>query len=577
MSLPDVSRRTTLGFLQSLFLPVRPVQAAIPNAAGMVCSSLQALRACDIERRSVLLAGIPDVPDGTVNWISGDYRATPAYRLDRDVFGSDMAPLATGAWVRQGIDTLPFVQAGSGAQPRTLEDKAREIVSVFDFGAKGDGVTNDTAAFDAAIATGKTVSVPYTTAGYIVTRIRVVNNMQVVGEKQGMALAPILIVNQPNSAAFYNDSRDNVFHCVFENLACRAAPGVAGTSFYAQATDTKYSGYFTFRQIETYRSLRTSYRGLFIFALWDRCRDGYLGTVIGGEHAAIVAMAGSYGQTNQQNLNRIRDSMFFGAVGGTAAIAASFGILWTIDNTNFEALRTQAFACFNLFQVRFSNCWFEDITAPSIVHAGNYPATNAASGVTFDHCNFVLTGQAPEIVTIDPPGTAAFVGNQFNLIGNGVRLSASGAWITINDNNMAVSGDGMASFFAGTHPDRYHDGRRAINGANDNRVAGMTFQNEGGLSATDGFLSHVDILVGSAFVTVARSLTGLGGTCIVSGYDPKGGAQIRVIKDWQGGTVRDVVAPLNATGKMMTFRTVGQELQMKVDTGSLTVFTTMLH
>jgi hypothetical protein len=421
------------------------------------------------------------------------------------------------------------------------------------------------------------VSVPYTPAGYAVARIRVVDNMQVVGEKQGMALAPTLIVNRINAAAFYNDTGDNVFHCVFENLACRAAPGVTGASFYAQSTRTKYSGYFTFRQLETHLSLKVSYKGLFIFALWDRCRDGYLGSAIGTEHSAIVALAQSYGQTNRQNMNRIRDSMFFNAFGGEGAITGSYGTAWTIENSNFEALRTRALVAYNIFQLRFSNCWFEGVNAPSIVHAGNYTGTGAASTAIFDQCTFALTGTAPRVLTIEAPGSVSLYGNMFSPIGSGVRLCDTGSLIAVNENNLATMDADTADFLTGTHPDRYHDGRRTINGATDNLVAGMTFQNEGGLSTTDGFLSRADIRVGSAFVTVARSLTGLGGTCIVSGYDPHGGAQIRVIKDWQGGTVRDVVAPLNATGKTMTFRTVGQALQMKVNTGSLVVFTTMLH
>ena len=45
-----------------------------------------------------------------------------------------------------------FDQSGSGATTRTLQDKAREIVSVKDFGAVGDGVTDDLAAFNLAKA-----------------------------------------------------------------------------------------------------------------------------------------------------------------------------------------------------------------------------------------------------------------------------------------------------------------------------------------------------------------------------------------------------------------------------------------
>lgn len=61
-----------------------------------------------------------------------------------------------------------FTQAGSGAVTRNLQDKVREIVSVKDFGAVGNGVADDTAEIQAAFNSGaKMVTVPAGT--YLIT------------------------------------------------------------------------------------------------------------------------------------------------------------------------------------------------------------------------------------------------------------------------------------------------------------------------------------------------------------------------------------------------------------------------
>lgn len=59
-----------------------------------------------------------------------------------------------------GADYFGFIQAGTGAVGRTAQNKMREVVSVKDFGAVGDGATDDTSAFQAAAAASKNVYVP---------------------------------------------------------------------------------------------------------------------------------------------------------------------------------------------------------------------------------------------------------------------------------------------------------------------------------------------------------------------------------------------------------------------------------
>ena len=51
-----------------------------------------------------------------------------------------------------GSSLVGFQQSGTGAVARTVQDKMRDVVSVKDFGAVGDGVADDTAAFNAGLA-----------------------------------------------------------------------------------------------------------------------------------------------------------------------------------------------------------------------------------------------------------------------------------------------------------------------------------------------------------------------------------------------------------------------------------------
>jgi len=88
--------------------------------------------------------------------------------------GTSLVNLAASS----GSSLVGFIQSGTGAVTRTVQDKTREYVSVKDFGAMGDGAlvagvltgTNDTAAFNLAIAyCGKTKILEIPAGMYIVT------------------------------------------------------------------------------------------------------------------------------------------------------------------------------------------------------------------------------------------------------------------------------------------------------------------------------------------------------------------------------------------------------------------------
>ena len=76
-----------------------------------------------------------------------------------------------------------FQQTGTGAVNRAINLKLAEQVSVKDFGAVGDGITNDTTAIQAAIDTlnsngGGTLNVP--TGTYLIDTINVKSNIYIL-------------------------------------------------------------------------------------------------------------------------------------------------------------------------------------------------------------------------------------------------------------------------------------------------------------------------------------------------------------------------------------------------------------
>jgi hypothetical protein len=115
-----------------------------------------------LDKLTMLVQQIDEVGDRSLQFPASDPAASPTIpiastRANKFLsFNASGLPVAT-VGVDASLDV--FIQAGSGAVPRSVNDKLRDMVSVKDFGVVGDGVADDRAALllarDYAISSGK--------------------------------------------------------------------------------------------------------------------------------------------------------------------------------------------------------------------------------------------------------------------------------------------------------------------------------------------------------------------------------------------------------------------------------------
>jgi hypothetical protein len=114
----------------------------------------------------------------------GDLPYTPAGFVSATTVPTAIAEIASDVAASSGSSLVGFLQAGLGAVPTTVQSKLRDVVSVKDFGAVGDGVTDDTAAIQAAVTAGNTILFP--AGNYKVTsQISCTSGNWLVGEGAG--------------------------------------------------------------------------------------------------------------------------------------------------------------------------------------------------------------------------------------------------------------------------------------------------------------------------------------------------------------------------------------------------------
>jgi hypothetical protein len=137
------------------------------------------------------LSAAPGSTNNTAVYIDGVYQSKSNYSVSGSTLTFSTAPplnsaieIVVGDAIPAGAATtaagVSYTQGGAGAVSRTVQSRLRDFVSVKDFGAVGDGVTDDTAAIQAALdavgVSGGVVHFPASSGSYLFTALTITNN-----------------------------------------------------------------------------------------------------------------------------------------------------------------------------------------------------------------------------------------------------------------------------------------------------------------------------------------------------------------------------------------------------------------
>ena len=327
---------------------------------------------------------------------------------------------------------VQYTPAGTGAVQRTVESRLRDVVSVKDFGAAGDGVTDDTAAIqaaiNAAIATRSSVYFPHndTAATYRITQPLVCNGaISIYGESVRSVTIYAVGLAADSFILDYNLSAGTQYFFELKNLTLRSNDGVPN------ALRLRNTSYFSAKNIQLYNVTQ----GIVITG--TTCFSNYFEEVVTYQISNTGVRFENFSGGGQYHFNACT---FTGDL-GFALPADSFTDSLVFTCCNFEQCVNRSAAIYgSVAGLSFNGCRTEGLD-------GNYdyeinPASGKkVTGLTITGNFFSTDSLASTPISI---GGSGGIIRGFSITGNHVGYAGLTEFVRLN-------GDGESGTIAGNY------------------------------------------------------------------------------------------------------------------------------
>jgi hypothetical protein len=368
-----------------------------------------------------------------------------------------------------------FLQSGTGAVSRTIQDRLRDSISIKDFGAVGDGVTDDTAAFAAALLVTPVRNIFVPCGTYNVTTLTIsVEGSMLQGGGWGCTTIRSTTSNQPvikNTAGHYVTVRD-----MSVDRTVTATAGGYGLDFSSTTDHGLISGLYVANQYDGVYLGTTAYSIFENTKITSSYRHGVYGLSTQGvqwEMKSIVSQAnngdgfkfectGTNGMSlgNQTQLTTFANSGYgWRAVGGASCPVSGIRVsdsFFGSDGNSEVYLDT-----YGSYPHYFSNI----DTETAGVHTTGRALATAASNVG---AGFEITANNPSI------NLTAVTGNQHSFSGvtSAAKVSISNSFL-LNNGRASVSGKRCGIDITGSVRGLISNNQSGNTGANTAQLYGL--------------------------------------------------------------------------------------------------------